>query len=775
MKRLAILGLSLTIGFSTLARGFPKLMEDTTKLARIRDWVISVLPPDHTPYGTVSPVDKTFADWVHRTGALPPDFDAMPSIVSLPHPLILDEGRKNTPVKTLAQWQQKKAQLRKDLEYYIIGSIPPAPEKMESKILEEVKEGEVIRRIVELSFGPGNQAKMTIELMIPPGQGPFPVFMTQWNHREWAQIALRRGYIGCVYAAADIKDDTEAYTQIWWPQYDFSRLGRRLYGTSRVVDYLYQLPFVDKEKIALTGHSRNGKLSLMTAAFDERIKAVITSSAGTGGELPWRYCSYYYDVEDLALLTTSQPTWFHPRLRFFVGREHKLPIDQNSFMALVAPRGLMLSTAQNEHASNVWGMEQAYHTTLPVFQFLGKPENFTMRVRHSKHGVNAQDLEDYIDFFDYVFGRSSYKPVYKFFNTYKFENWKQQSGEAVDPTRYAVRDGRIQASSLTAWEQTKPHVLSQLRWLLGTEPPGVKNPGPMTMEKKGRGEDYVFGSFITRPTATSKMKIMPINPYFGFGDNLYGYVYYPADEKGNPIRKDLPVVVYLHEFDYSKGFGAMGWQHKIQWFFEKLTAKGYAVFAFDMAGFGTRLEEGIRFYDRYPNWSKMGKLLADVRSAVDALEKLEFIDGKRIYLMGYSLGAKVGLMSAALDTRVAGVFSVAGFAPWREVSLDAEGLQVYSHLHGLIPKLGFFVGHERRIPVDYPEIIASIAPRPVWIIAPELDRNHPVAAVRSALEEVGKVYRLYGASNMLTHVYVNDYNRFSAEMQQQLLDWLPQP
>lgn len=51
MKRLAILGLSLTIGVSTLARGFPKLMEDTTKLARIRDWVISVLPPDHTPYG----------------------------------------------------------------------------------------------------------------------------------------------------------------------------------------------------------------------------------------------------------------------------------------------------------------------------------------------------------------------------------------------------------------------------------------------------------------------------------------------------------------------------------------------------------------------------------------------------------------------------------------------------------------------------------------------------------------------------------------------------
>src|SRR5690625_2162419 len=93
--------------------------------------------------------------------------------------------------------------------------------------------------------------------MIPAGTGRFPVFMTRWNHREWAQIAVRRGYIGCVYAGADSRDDTEDYGRIWAGEYDFTRLMRRAYGSFRAIDYLYTLPEVDREKIAITGHSRN--------------------------------------------------------------------------------------------------------------------------------------------------------------------------------------------------------------------------------------------------------------------------------------------------------------------------------------------------------------------------------------------------------------------------------------------------------------------------------------------------------------------------------------
>ena len=364
-------GLSLQTGNITTA--------DTARQKAILAKLLDQLPPDRTANGRVSFHDETFRDWLKRTGELPPDFDRMPSIPFLPDPLILDEGGTNIPVKTLSQWKEKQEWMRKQLEYYITGTYPPNPGNLQAAVSDERKDGETIIRMIELSFGPENKAKLRLNLMIPPGKGPFPVFLTQWNHREWAQIAVRRGYVGCVYAGADGNDDTEKYSEIWAGEYDFTRLMRRAFGASRAIDYLYTLPFVDKSKIGITGHSRNGKLSMIAAAFDERITACISSSGGTGAENPWRYCSDIYDTEDLASITCSFPSWFHPRLRFFAGRENKLPVDQNSFMALIAPRGLMLSTALNEPEGNPWGIEQAYLSAKKVYEFPAVPVAFTKK------------------------------------------------------------------------------------------------------------------------------------------------------------------------------------------------------------------------------------------------------------------------------------------------------------------------------------------------------------------------------------------------------------
>ena len=93
------------------------------------------------------------------------------------------------------------------------------------------------------------------DLLTPPGEGPFPVFMSQWNHRGWAQIAVRRGYMALLYAGADSKDDTRDYLALY-PQHDWTTLMTRAWGAHRAVDYLHTLQHVDKTKIAITGHSR---------------------------------------------------------------------------------------------------------------------------------------------------------------------------------------------------------------------------------------------------------------------------------------------------------------------------------------------------------------------------------------------------------------------------------------------------------------------------------------------------------------------------------------
>ncbi len=218
-----------------------ELLSDTIKRKFFLEQIVKLLPADYISAGHVSFLDTTFGDWLKRTGELPPDFDKMPSIPYLPNPLVLDEGGKNIPVKTKQQWAEKREWMKNELQYYITGTFPSAPDNLQVKVLSEKKDGQTTLRNVELSFGPDHKGKLAVELMIPEGIGPFPVFLTQWNHRGWAQIAVRRGYVGCVYAGSDDNDDTEEYAEIWSPKYDFTRLMRRAFGASRAIDYLYTL------------------------------------------------------------------------------------------------------------------------------------------------------------------------------------------------------------------------------------------------------------------------------------------------------------------------------------------------------------------------------------------------------------------------------------------------------------------------------------------------------------------------------------------------------
>ena len=750
---------------------------DIAKQRATLEKIVNLLPPERTRMGRVSFLDSTIHDWLKRTGELPPDFDMMPSIPFLPDPLIIDEGGENIPVKTMAQWEKQREVLKSQLEYYITGTCPPPPDNLKWQIISEKKNGETSLRVVQLTFGPDNRAKLTLELLIPPGPGPFPVFLTMWNHREWAQVAVRRGYAGCLFSGADPFDDTEEYSEIWAGQYDFGRLMRRSYGASRAIDYLYTLAYIDKEKIAITGHSRNGDLSLIAAAFDERITAVVPVS-GTGIEVPWRYAAKKYDIEDIGLLASGQPSWFQPRLRFFYGRENKLPVDNNTFLALIAPRGVMLSTALNEGAANPWGSEQAYFDALKVYKFIGAENNLAIRFRDGLHGLSARDMEDHIDFFDYVFKRSDHKPENRLHIDYSFEKWQMTSGEKINPMDYKDNAGYHLLSdekgsvinSIPGWENKKSITKKHLKWALGDEPAGVYNQGPGKFTMGGRGENS-FGTYLIRPEATPEMGVMTVNPYNGFGDQLFGYLYYPADKNGELKSKNLPVVIYLHEYDYSKGFNSY---HQIEQIFQNIVSKGYVVFAFDMLGFGNRITEGTRFYERYPHWSKMGKMVTDVRGAIDALENMDFIDKSKIFVAGYSLGATVGLYAAALDERIAGAVTVAGFTPMRTGTVErgVEGVKAYSHLHGLLPKLGFFAGNESRIPYDFNDVLACIAPRPVLVIAPIMDKDALHEDVQNCVEEVREVYNLYNKPGNLQIYSPDDYNRFSDEMRTKTFEWL---
>jgi pimeloyl-ACP methyl ester carboxylesterase len=180
------------------------------------------------------------------------------------------------------------------------------------------------------------------------------------------------------------------------------------------------------------------------------------------------------------------------------------------------------------------------------------------------------------------------------------------------------------------------------------------------------------------------------------------------------------------------------------------------------------------FYGRYPRWSLLGKMVEDTLAAVEALQATESVDPRRIYLLGYGPGAMVALHAAALDQRIAGVVSVAGFTPMRtdRSEKSSGGIARWCGWLPLQPRLGAFIGHESRIPYDYDEVLALIAPRPAIVFAPQIDYRTDLNDVRRCIAEAGKVYDQFGAGSSLGYTELQDYNRFSPEIQKVVFERL---
>ena len=756
---------TLAAGSSALAadaRPEPILV-DADAMAKRRetlDALLKILPHrDVEITGRINAYDKSWEDWLKRTGELPPDFDAMPSTPFLTDPL---EG-----VQTLGQWQQKRQQIRAQFEKWVFGTLPPQPDNLRGVITGTEADGKLSIRDIRLEFGPDRRGTLRIQLIVPPGNGPFPVFLT--NHPRtwpWVATAVRRGYMGCIYFAGDPifgpADDSDRFIDVY-PECDFSCMGRWAWAGMRAIDYLQTLPEVDKHKIAIAGHSRNGKQALLAAAFDDRIAAVIASSGNTGECDPWRYSTEMFVNESLEQITGVFPHWFHPRLRFFAGREHKLPVDQHALMSLVAPRGLFMYSAYTEDEGNPFGMEHAFSSVEKVYQFLGQEDKVWLNLREGEHLTTAEDVGVFCDFLDTIFGRRNYPRREVRVNGYTFEGWKKLSGESIDPSKFAIAGHRDLAAQWS--DTTRRAILQKITWALGDEPEGVRFPARHELQGSVMADDGWISRVLGRPFKNAPMGAVGL----GYGDDLKADFYFPIDADGSPHGGRWPVVVWMHPYAYTTGYS-----RDTRTFFASLIQQGFAVLAFDQIGFGSRVRDARYFYQRYPNWSLLGKMVSDTRAAVDAVAALEAVDSSRIYVVGYALGAKVGLMTAALEERVKGVAAVCGVDPLRlsKAEKGTEGLQHYSHLHGLLPRLGFFVGQENRLPFDFDEVLAAIAPRCALIVAPTLDRYAPIVDVQLEVEQARKVYSRLGNEGALRLQTPLGFNSFTPSMEKAVLDWL---
>jgi dienelactone hydrolase len=180
----------------------------------------------------------------------------------------------------------------------------------------------------------------------------------------------------------------------------------------------------------------------------------------------------------------------------------------------------------------------------------------------------------------------------------------------------------------------------------------------------------------------------------------------------------------------------------------ELVARGYVVLAPDSITCGSRIYpeaeafQTAPFYERYPNWTVMGKMLADHKLAVDILCSLQEVDSERIGVIGHSLGGYNGWFLAGEDERIRAVASSCGFSMFTEdPELNRWGLRDwFSHFPSLTVSM-----KEDLIPFEWHEIAALAAPTPTWMWSGISDRIFPNwAPIAAGMEDLDSLYRWMG-------------------------------
>ncbi|HEX5103679.1 MAG TPA: acetylxylan esterase [Pirellulaceae bacterium] len=397
-----------------------------------------------------------------------PPPDALKSNTSLPDPLVMRDGTK---VESREDWEAKrKPELKALFQHYMYGLIPPKPVRQEFQTGEprDCLEGKAtLREITIHSLEPRTGHPLHVLLIAPKGVERPPVFVgmnfcgnhtllddpkvplpTGWvrnscvgalNERAtdkgrgsqkdvWnADLIVSRGYALATFYSGDVDPDTPDLADGIGPTYfkgtsespagdDPGTIALWSWGFRRVVDYLTEgggKELVDPQRIAVVGHSRNGKTALLAGAFDERIALIIPHQAGCGGTAPSRTDDP--KAESVKRINTSFPHWFCENFVLFNDDVARLPFDQHCLLALCAPRPVLYSNAQDDQWANPNGQFEMLRAAEPVYKLYGveglapdaRPEigklvksRLGYFLREGKHSMSREDWEVFLDYVD---------------------------------------------------------------------------------------------------------------------------------------------------------------------------------------------------------------------------------------------------------------------------------------------------------------------------------------------------------------------------------------
>lgn len=361
----------------------------------------------------------------------------------LPDPLISPEGNH---VTTAQQWNaSQRSEILNRFRDYVYGHRPETEYKMsfeETGSVQDAFGGIATGRQIMAKVSIGARSFQFPFTWFTPNKVSKPVpAVVVINNRQFisleqaaapvdaeaaefwpVQRIIERGYATATFFTSNVDPDRADgyaeglrafFVENKEPEYsDWRCLSAWGWAASRIHDYLLTRKEIDPAKIMVAGHSRGGKTALWAAAEDSRFAVAFSNNSGCGGAALSRRAY----GETVARITANFPHWFCPGFAEYANREDDIPVDQHELIALIAPRAVYVTSADEDLWADPRGEYLSVVHARPVFQLLGlesisgeemPPLNQPRitgktgyHIRSGKHDLTRRDWEWFLDFAD---------------------------------------------------------------------------------------------------------------------------------------------------------------------------------------------------------------------------------------------------------------------------------------------------------------------------------------------------------------------------------------
>jgi dienelactone hydrolase len=302
--------------------------------------------------------------------------------------------------------------------------------------------------------------------------------------------------------------------------------------------------------------------------------------------------------------------------------------------------------------------------------------------------------------------------------------------------------------TIADWQRRRGHILANMQLVMG----------PVPERWRGLPLDTRVIEEVKLAKCTRKTVTFRADP----GDWVTAYLFIPNDLKGK-----APAMLCLHQtIEIGKDEPAgLGGSTDLDYALE-LAERGYVTLAPDYWTFG---DYRFKKYDPYDHGYVSGTMKGiwnHIRS-VDLLQSLPEVDGDRIGCIGHSLGGHNTLWLGAFEPRIKVMVSSCGFNTMAGYAASKYGggdLKNYAQRRYL-PRVASLYGNDpKKVPFEWTEVLAALAPRPVFVNAPLNDVNYEVQGVRDCIKAAMPVYEWMNAKDNLAVVYPNAEHSFPQDV-----------